>query len=185
MKFLFSIILFFCLPLNKTNRELFDDFHKIFEKGDFKAMDALLSDDFVGLNEEGKISFSRSEYIAYMQEWNHVFKTKWNVVSVEIKGNLISSIEYDTDMYNDYFYGGKKTTQYIYSFSKNRIKSIQTLNTESGIKGEIIFQERFDKFYNWVNSNYPSKIIYCTRYDKEAATEIKSLLQKYLLSFKS
>lgn len=165
----------------KTHRQLFNNFHTVYAKADFKAMDALLTSDFTGTNERDSISFQKPDYLDYMKGWNQVFKTKWHVVSVKEVGETIESIEYDTDMYNDYFYGGqKRTIKYIYYFEKEQIKKIQTFTTPEGVKAEAIFQERFRKFYIWVSEKHQDKLSYCTQSDKAAATEIKKLLEVYI-----
>lgn len=108
-KYLLGLILMSGLfSCNRTNKQLFDDFHRIYEKKDFKAMNALLTDDFVAFNENGEITFTKPSYIDYIAQWNRAFETKWHVESVTENANQIKSIEYDTDIYNDYFNGGKK-----------------------------------------------------------------------------
>ena len=57
-----------------------------------------------------------------MVDWNKTFNTKWNVVSVREVGEQTKSIEYDTDIFNDYFYSGKMKYQYTYTFFKSKIK---------------------------------------------------------------
>jgi hypothetical protein len=120
MKYLITLLLVsFAIQPPKTKRQLFDDFHTIFAKRDFVKMDSLLTADFTGLNESGKVSFTKPDYIQYMAEWNTVFGTKWNVVSIKQAGETIKSIEYDTDMFNDFFYDkGKMKFQYTYFFEK-------------------------------------------------------------------
>jgi hypothetical protein len=177
------LLLTFTLSLQKNNRQLFNDFHIIYEKADFKAMNALLSDDFVGLNEKEEVSFEKKEYIDYMRDWNQVFKTKWNIVSVKEEGNTIRSIEYDTDAYNDYFYGGKRKVIYIYSFQNEKIKSIKTITTEEGMKADAVFENRYSRFYQWVSERYPEKLRFCgNSYDKRSAIEVKKLLELYLVA---
>jgi hypothetical protein len=180
-KFLFTAVMSLSFFVSdKKPKELFDDFHTYYEKADFVKMDQLLSDNFVGLNNKGAVSFTKETYLSYMKEWNQVFKTKWNIVSWKLKGRQIISIEYDSDIFNDYFYGGKKTTQYTYTFLNDKIKSIRTDPTADEKNASEIFNNRFTKFYEWVYANYPTKIKYCTAYDYESAMEVKKLLETYL-----
>ncbi len=182
MKLLITILLLtFSFSFLSKNKKLFNDFHSIFEKADFKSMNKLLSNNFVYLNKDYEIISQKPDYITYMTGWNQVFNTKWNVISVkEIKDTIIS-IEYDTDLYNDYFYGSaKKIVEYTYIFKNNQISSIKSVTTFESLKSEIIFKERFYKFYQWVSINYPEKLQYCKSYDKIAAIETKQLLEKYL-----
>ncbi|MFT3909054.1 MAG: hypothetical protein QM737_06470 [Ferruginibacter sp.] len=178
---LFIISTYMLQPV-KTNRQLFDDFHTIYAKHDFKKMNELLADDFVGLDEKEAVSFTKPGYIGYMTDWNMVFDTKWNVESVSEKGSLIKSIEYDTDIFNDYFYGGSKCRiEYTYTFEKDKIKSIQTKHAPGTDELETVYDERFGKFYEWVSFNYPAKLKYCTKRDKQSAIETKKLLEAYLV----
>ncbi len=182
MKLLISLLLILVTDGNITkNRQLFNDFHTIYAKADFAAMKQLLADDFVGLNENGYVSFKKAGYISYMAEWNQVFKTKWTIDSVKEEGGVIKSIEHDSDMYIDYFYGGdKKLTQYTYTFKEGKIKSIQIVPTEKSNQLETVFQERFGNFYAWVQKNYPDKLTYLNAYTRRAALEVKAMLEQYL-----
>jgi hypothetical protein len=165
------------------NSHIFDRFHTSYAKADFITMDELLSKDFVCLDEKGEVSFTKSSYIKYMAEWNQVFNTQWNVVSIQEQDNLIISIEHDSDLFNDFFYGGvKPLTEYTYTFSNNKIKAITTRPILDGIAADSIFQNRFTKFCVWVQKNYPDKERYCYLYDKIAATEVQKLLKEYITS---
>ena len=166
----------------KSNMQLFKDFHTIYAKADFSAMDKLLSSDFVFLNYKGEVESTRIEYMDYMEGWNQVFKTKWNVESVKTVGNSVKSVEYDTDMFNDYFYGNlKHKIEYTYLFDENnKIKSIQTKTAKESLKSERILVQRFSKFLKWVYEKYPSKVKCCSLYDKQSAIEVKNLLENYL-----
>lgn len=186
MKYLILFILFsFTLPADKTSKQLFKDFHIYFEQRNFTKMDQLLADDFAGLNEKGEVSFKKTEYIAYMKDWNETFNTKWNVVKVTYSKEGASSIEYDTDIFNDYFYNGKMKIQYTYVFSKNQIKSITTVPLPGAAELENNFQNRFGKFTEWVKLNHRDKLKYCFERDKKSATETKALLTDYLAHLKN
>ncbi|MEO8771195.1 MAG: nuclear transport factor 2 family protein [Ferruginibacter sp.] len=185
MKYLLAFIFIsFSFAPTKTNRQLFDDFHTIFAKADFKAMDTLLADRFVGLNESGGVGFKRAEYIEYMAGWNQAFKTKWNVVSIEEDGNFIKSVEYDTDIWNDYFYDGIKKTKYIYSFSNDKIATIQVDTVAGAAQIELAAGVRFRKFYKWVAFNFPEKMKVIDKQDKASAMETKMVFEKYLVANK-
>ena len=55
MKYLITIILIsFTIAPTNMNRQLFDEFHSVFKKGDFKKMDTLLTNDFIGLDKNGQ-----------------------------------------------------------------------------------------------------------------------------------
>ncbi|MGG9963127.1 hypothetical protein [Ferruginibacter sp. SUN106] len=184
MKYLITFLLLsFSLPSFQTNRQIFDDFHRVFEQSDFEKMDLLLTEDF-SLVQDGKVSSNKIEYLKYMMNWNKAFNTKWNVVSVEEAGQQIKSIEYDSDIFNDYFYGDKMKFKYTYSFDKTKLKSI-TIDTLPGTaKLRATFDERFRKFYNWVYFNFPDKLQYLNQADKQAVLKEKELLEKYLVSLK-
>jgi hypothetical protein len=181
-KYLIILILVGCstAPV-RTNRQLFDDFHTSFAKGDFEKMNQLLADDFIFIL-DGKVSSLKADYIKYMSEWNKTFDTKWNVVSVQEVGDQIQSIEYDTDIYNNFFYGGPMRYRYTYSLSKNRIQRL----TADSLKGtgnlRIAFEDRFRSFYEWVTLKFPDKLKYFSSSDKASAIAQKELLQKYLSS---
>jgi hypothetical protein len=183
MKYFFAFVLLtaFVQP-PKTKRQLFNDFHTFFAKRDFVKMNALLTDDFTGLNENGEISFTKPDYIQYMAEWNTVFNTKWNVISIQQAGETIKSIEYDTDIFQNYFYGNEKMkSQYTYIFEANKIKNIRIDTLPGAARLGAVFQSRFNGFFRWVYANYPAKTKYCSGKDKESATEVKVLLEKYIL----
>jgi hypothetical protein len=163
-----------------TNRQLFDEFHIAYEKSDFKKIDTLLSETFVGLNEKGSISFIKAEYIQYIAEWNKTFETKWNVESIQEDEETIKSIEYDTDMFNNYFYGGKMKYQYTYSFKNNKIRSIRVDTLPGASKIGHEFRNKFGKFYDWVSTKYPGKEKFCLGKDRQSAIIIKDLLGQYL-----
>ncbi|MEO6670239.1 MAG: hypothetical protein ABIN36_12230 [Ferruginibacter sp.] len=185
MKYLLALIfLCFTFAPTKTNRQLFDDFHTIFAKGDFVSMDTLLADVFFGLNESGRVSFRKPDYIEYMAGWNLAFNTKWNVVSVEEDGKFIKSIEYDTDIWNDYFYGGVKKTKYIYSFRNDKITAIRTDTVPGTAEIETAAAVRFRKFYNWVSINFPAKLKTIDKRDKASAMETKLIFENYLTANK-
>jgi hypothetical protein len=170
----------------KTKRQLFDDFHSLFAKRDFVKMDSLLTDDFTGLDEMGNVSFTKPDYIQYMAEWNTVFNTKWNVVTIKQAGESIKSIEYDTDIFNDFFYDkGKMKYQYTYFFEERKIKSIRVDTLPGAARLGAVFQNRFKQFFRWVSVNHPAKMKYCSGKDKEAAIEVKALLEKYILYSKN
>jgi hypothetical protein len=174
----------FSFAPTKTNRQLFDDFHTIFAKGDFVAMDTLLADGFFGLNESGRVSFQKPDYIEYMAGWNQAFKTKWNVVSVEEDGKFIKSIEYDTDIWNDYFYGGVKKTRYIYSFRNDKIAAIRIDTVPGTLLIKAAAAERFRKFYQWVSIHFPEKIKNIDNRDKQSAIETRMIFENYLAANK-
>ena len=182
MKLIFALLIA-SLPHShvKSNMQLFKDFHTIYAKADFIAMEKLLSSDFVALKDDGGVAFPRMEYIDYMKGWNQVFKTKWNVESVKIVGNSIISIEYDTDIFNEYFYGNvKHKIEYTYTFEKGKIKSIQIKTPKESLKSEEIFLERYNKFMTWVYQNHSNKTKYLGLYDETSSKEIKNLLELYL-----
>ena len=182
MKLIFALLIV-SLPHShvKSNMQLFKDFHTIYAKADFIAMEKLLSSDFVALKDDGGVAFPRMEYIDYMKGWNQVFKTKWNVESVKITGNTIKSVEYDTDIFNDYFYGNvKHKIEYTYTFENGKIKSIQIKTAKESLKSEKIFQERYNKFLTWIYKNHPTEVKYFGLYDKESSLEVKNLLELYL-----
>lgn len=185
MKYLlaFLFISFSFVP-TKTNRQLFDDFHTIFAKADFKAMDTLLTDNFFGLDESGRVSFQKPDYIEYMSGWNQVFKTKWNVVSVEEDGKFIKSIEYDTDIWNDYFYGEPKKTKYIYSFRVDKLAAIRVDTVPGTARILADAGKRFKKFHEWVSFNFPGKMESLTKRDKQSAIETRMIFEKYLAANK-
>ncbi|GAB2805790.1 nuclear transport factor 2 family protein [Ferruginibacter profundus] len=184
MKYLFTLLLLsFSLPSFQSNRQIFNDFHLAFEQSDFEKMDGLLTEDF-SLLQDGKVSSNKTEYLKYMMNWNKAFNTKWNVVSVEEAGQQVKSIEYDSDIFNDHFYGDKMKFKYTYSFDKNKLKSIAVDTLPGTAKLRAIFDERFRKFYNWVYFNFPGKLQYLNQGDKQSALKEKELLEKYLLSLK-
>ena len=182
MKLIFAVLIA-SLPHShvKSNMQLFKDFHTIYAKADFIAMDNLLAPNFVLLNDKSETTLKRKEYIEYMQGWNQVFKTKWNVESVKITGNTIKSVEYDTDIFNDYFYGNvKHKIEYTYTFENGKIKSIQIKTAKESLKSEEIFQERYNKFLTWIYKNHPTEVKYFGLYDKKSSLGVKNLLELYL-----
>ena len=183
MKYILAFIFISCaFTPARTNRELFDDFHIFFAKADFKSMDNLLSESFFCMNQARNSSSPKTEYIEYMQGWNQVFKTKWNVESVEEDGQFIKSIEYDTDAWNDYFYGEKKRYRFIYTFNKagDKITSLRYDTLPGAQRIEFTSQARYSKFHKWIEENYPGKLKYCEDMNKQSAIEMKALLDKYL-----
>lgn len=137
MKYLFGILIgSLFIYSGKTPKQLFEDFRTIYAKSDSVSMKNLLASNFVGYNEKGEVSFERNQYLDYMNTWNQVFKTKWNVETYKVVGDKIESIEYDTDLYNDYFYGTKHQIKYVYRFKKNKIESLTSVTTEEGKKAE-------------------------------------------------
>jgi hypothetical protein len=184
MKLLFTLLLSLSsLPSFQTNRKIFDDFHRVFEQSDFEKMDALLADDFT-LIEKGKPGSSKIDYLKYIINWNKTFDTKWNIVSVEETGAFIKSIEYDSDIFNDFFYGDKMKFQYTYAFDKNKLKSIAVDTLPGTAKLRATFDERFRKFYSWVYFNFPDKLQYLNQADKNAIVKEKELLEKYIVAVK-
>jgi hypothetical protein len=165
----------------KAKRQLFDDFHTFFARRDFAKMDSLLTHDFTGLNENGAVSFTKPDYIQYMAEWNTVFDTKWNVVSIKQTGKTITSIEYDTDMFQNYFYGNEKMKfQYTYFFEGDKIRNIRADTLPGAARLGTVFKSRFRQFFRWVSVNYPGKMKYCSGKDRESAIAVKALLEKYI-----
>ncbi|UAY52572.1 hypothetical protein [Ferruginibacter albus] len=179
MKYFLGIILLlhFTTPA-KTPKELFNNFHSIYAAADFKAMDSLLADDFVLY--ERQIMTRKPAYISYLTGWNQVFQTKWNVESVSISKDTITSIEYDSDIFNDYFYGGKYLIRYTYLFKNNQLQSLVASSTDDGKKAEEIYAIRHALFYKWVATYHADKTKFFNAYDKQSAQEIKMLLENYL-----
>lgn len=183
MKLLFLLCWSLCLqhPV-KTNRELFDDFHTIYENRDFDKMRAFLADDFTGidLDENNDVVFRKADYVQYMVDWNATFDTKWNVEKVWEEAGLIKSIEYDTDVFNYFFYDGKKVKiEYTYRFVNDKLKVIKMKDLPETVETRKIFSQRFGDFYRWVQNTHPLKADHCRRRDKTAAVEIKALLKEY------
>ena len=183
---LIAVVLISCFGIPpKTHKQLFDDFHTYFEKADRVQMDQLLTNDFKGLDENNHVSFRKPEYLDYMFGWNQVFGTKWNVVSVKEEKDKIISVEFDSDIFNNYFFDGKKETIYVYSFKNDKIQSIKVDTLPGNAAKTLIFNKRFTQFYNWVVINFPGKSGYCRGSDKASAMEVKALLEKYLVTQKS
>jgi hypothetical protein len=180
MKYLLSLLLILSSPaFAQTNRQLFDDFHRVYENSDFDRMDTLLADDFT-LIQNGKAGSNKVDYMIYMMNWNKVFDTKWNVVSVQQTGQLIKSIEYDSDIFNDHFYDGKMKYQYTYAFDKNKIKSITVDTLPGTAQLKTTFNSRYGRFYKWVSATFPERVRYLEQADKATVLKQKELLEKYL-----
>ncbi len=180
MKYICVIAMTACFALFPfKNRDLFNDFHDYFAQRDFVKMEKLLSADFASKSSGGS-EMNKAAYIQYMAEWNTVFDTKWNVVSVTEKGDKIISEEYDNDMFNDYFFGSPQHYQYTYSFAGNTITRVDVDTIPGSRIKEAIFNERFGQFAAWVRARYPESLRYLGRYDKEAAEAVKYMLTEYI-----
>jgi hypothetical protein len=180
LKYISAFLLLSCSAgTTKTHRELFDDFHTYFEKADFDKMDQLLEDSFVMTDSHGERDL-KPDYMKYMMDWNKTFDTKWNVISVIDFGNKIISIEYDTDIFNDYFYNGKMKYRYTYTFNGNHISGLSSEALPEDDELRVNFHDRFKKFMDWVSVNHPAKTGYFTKRDKHSAEETKILLAEYL-----
>ncbi len=184
MKYLLCTLMisFFSLPPS-PNRQAFGDFHIFFKDRDFTRLSDLLTDDFK-LVQDGKVTSKKAEYVLYMLDWNKALDTKWNVVSTEESGGIIKSIEYDSDIFNDYFYGDKMKLRYTYSFSNHKIKTLNVDTLPGTAKLYAEFDKRFGAFYQWVSALYPDNVKYLQMRDRTAAINIKSMLEKYLVTVK-
>lgn len=184
LKYILVFSLFSCASVPaKNHRQFFDDFHTYFEKADFDKMGHLLDDDFIITNSHGNPD-PKTDYIKYMTDWNKTFDTKWHVISVDNSGDEIKSIEYDTDIFNDYFYNGKMKYLYTYTFSGDHITRLNAETMPGDDQLRVNFRERFKKFMDWVSQNHPEKLVFCTKRDKHSAEEIKLLLENYLNNIK-
>jgi hypothetical protein len=163
----------------KTHRQLFDDFHTSYASADFEKMNQLLADDFKFIN-NGQLTSQKNDYIRFMTDWSKTFDTKWNVVSVQELGNTIQSIEFDTDIYNDFFQEGKMHYRYTYSFKGNSIQSIRADTLAGAGKSDLAYGKKLQAFHDWVEVKFPDKEKYLNGTDKQSAVAQKALLEQYI-----
>ncbi len=169
----------FCNESKKTHQQMFNDFHTFYETKNFEKLNNLLSDDFTCSN-LNVLQFQKKEYLAYIKGWNKVFNTKWNIVSYKEENNKITSIEYDTDLFNDFFYETKKTIKYIYTFNKNTIKSIDIDTVIGSSILDDIHNKKATHFYEWLLQYDTNTVNSFGKYDSLSADNIKLALKKYI-----
>jgi hypothetical protein len=180
MKYLLlSLMLFTSIKMNPS-QEAFDKFHQYFEKRDFVKMENLLDDEIIIYAIDTKTTHERDEYFAYLKDWSTTFNTKWNVEKVKTKGDTTYSVEYDTDIYNNFFYGGVHKSKLKYVAKNNKLVYLSWDTTAGNSKRMEIFNARQIAFYKWCLKKHPEKYYDLMKQSKEAYLQIRRMLTEYL-----
>lgn len=180
MKYLiYTLVLFCSCTIPKSNKEIFEEFHNAYETSDISKLENLLTEDFE-LVQYNKINSYKHSYLEFLSNWDKTFNTKWNVVSIKESGQLIESVEYDSDLFNDYFWGGKMPLKYTYYFKGNKISKLHVDTLPGSTERIIEFNNKYATFHEWVLTKYPEKSECFSAKDEHAIIELKKLLDEYI-----
>jgi hypothetical protein len=178
MKNLISLILILGCTSLVVKENAFVRFHKFYEQRDFENLQKTLDRSIVIINDSTKQQYDPEKYLIDMKNWADVFDTKWNIVSARQSGDTTFSVEYDSDIFKDYFYGEGKRVNYKYIEKKGKLIY---LGWDDGDDSKFeIYKKRYKAFANWCAKKYPYKYLNLQSETYVALTETKAMLEEYL-----